>query len=324
MSQVSGRKDGYEILHDNPATPGTSGGPLLDTNGRLVGINGESIFDVNSNKSFGAGIPIALYLENSSEGIAATNTSPPTDLISLGERKAKTGDYQGAIAYYNQAIKSDPHNLKAYYLRGEAYLKLGNCVLGLEDFNRVIALNGKNTCHSELGNKREAVRNYNKAIEIYPDFARAYYNRGITSYQLPVTSYQLAVTSYQLPVTSYQLPVSSYQLPVTSYQLPVSSYQLPVTSYQLPVTSYQLPVTISNYLEFVVSIRQAKTILFHVHVIPSSSNKSPLVAFPYRERYDIPVSDNQSCEREFVSGVWFGIQYAVSNSCTAVISWSQP
>ena len=179
MSQVSGRKDGYEILHDNPATPGTSGGPLLDTNGRLVGINGESIFDVNSNKSFGAGIPIALYLENSSEGIAATNTSPPTDLISLGERKAKTGDYQGAIAYYNQAIKSNPHNLKAYYLRGEAYLKWRNCVLGLEDFNRVIALDGQNTCHSELGNKREAMRNYNKAIEIYPDFARAYYNRDI-------------------------------------------------------------------------------------------------------------------------------------------------
>ena len=55
------------------------------------------------------------------------------------------------------------------------------------DFNRVIALNDKNAigyyyrgyCHSELGNKDEAVRDYSEAIDIDPDFAPAYYNRGI-------------------------------------------------------------------------------------------------------------------------------------------------
>ena len=100
-----------------------------------MGINGESVFNVDADQRSGAGIPIALYLDNSSEELPAGDTSPPTDLINLGERKAKNGDYQGAIAYYNQAIQSDLHNLKAYYLRGEAYFKLGNCLLGLEDFN---------------------------------------------------------------------------------------------------------------------------------------------------------------------------------------------
>ncbi len=81
---VSGREDGYELLYDKYGAPGTFGGALLDTNGRLVGINGESVFNVDADQRSGASIPIALYLDNSSEELPAGDTSPPTDLINLG------------------------------------------------------------------------------------------------------------------------------------------------------------------------------------------------------------------------------------------------
>jgi S1-C subfamily serine protease len=58
VSQLSKGEKGYTIIHDNPSTPGSSGGGMYDVNGSLIGINGKSISDANTNRVLGVGIPL--------------------------------------------------------------------------------------------------------------------------------------------------------------------------------------------------------------------------------------------------------------------------
>ena len=69
-----------------------------------------------------------------------------------GYNKLQSGDYQGAIADYNQAIKIEPDSPYAYFLRG--------------------------LVKSNLEDNQGAITDYNQAIKIKPDYADAYYNRG--------------------------------------------------------------------------------------------------------------------------------------------------
>ena len=51
-----------------------------------------------------------------------------------GKAKSALGDKEGAIADYNQAIRLNPDNAKAYKNRGHAYRKLGENQQALRDF----------------------------------------------------------------------------------------------------------------------------------------------------------------------------------------------
>jgi tetratricopeptide (TPR) repeat protein len=66
--------------------------------------------------------------------------------------KYQKGDYQGAIADLNQAIRIDPHEAKFYYSRG--------------------------LVHRKLLDSQAAIADYTLAIQFDPNFADAYYNRG--------------------------------------------------------------------------------------------------------------------------------------------------
>ena len=74
----------------------------------MIGINGRSISDGNTNRVVGAGIPLKLYLATRSDLVVPTNITPPQDFVSLGQRKLKAKDYQGAINEFSQALASNP------------------------------------------------------------------------------------------------------------------------------------------------------------------------------------------------------------------------
>jgi tetratricopeptide (TPR) repeat protein len=62
----------------------------------------------------------------------------------------------------------------------------------IQDYNKAIELNpdfadaynNRGIAKYDLGDYRGAIQDYNKAIELNPDFADAYYNRGIAKYDL--------------------------------------------------------------------------------------------------------------------------------------------
>jgi WD40 repeat protein len=78
-------RKGYAIVHTSESRPGMSGGPILDAQGRLIGINGQSFTDPNSNAVEFYGIPIDTYtswqkIDSTPSTPVATLTPLPNDL----------------------------------------------------------------------------------------------------------------------------------------------------------------------------------------------------------------------------------------------------
>ena len=74
-------------------------------------------------------------------------------------------DYLGAIKDLTEAIRLDPNNAQAYWLRELSYTYSGNFEKAIKDCNQALKLDPKEDC--------------NQALKINPNYAEAYYNRGI-------------------------------------------------------------------------------------------------------------------------------------------------
>jgi len=69
MGQIIGTNsrpdDGYALIYSNTTHSGMSGGPVLDDNGRLIGIHGRGARDDDNLKvGFNLGIPIKLFINS--------------------------------------------------------------------------------------------------------------------------------------------------------------------------------------------------------------------------------------------------------------------
>ena len=107
--------------------------------------------------------------------------------IERGNMKFILKDYTGAIADYNNAIKLDPKDAKAFQKRGDAKRTLEDYRGSIVDYNKAIELDPKESwayfsrgvAKYMLEDSRGAIADFNKAIELDPTFASAYYNRGL-------------------------------------------------------------------------------------------------------------------------------------------------
>jgi len=98
--------------------------------------------------------------------------------------KAK-GDFDGAIAAYNQAITLDPKFVPAYNDRGIARHHKGDQVGAIADYTRAIELNprypyayyNRGVERRDKGDQAGAIADFTKAIECNPKYAHAYEGR---------------------------------------------------------------------------------------------------------------------------------------------------
>ncbi|MGD0279558.1 MAG: tetratricopeptide repeat protein, partial [Smithella sp.] len=96
------------------------------------------------------------------------------------------GYWKNSITLYDHTLKVTASNWLAYYNRGTSYGLLGNHGQAIADFNKAIeirpdyikAYNNRGTAYNELGNYRQAIADFNEAIRMKPDYAEAYKNRG--------------------------------------------------------------------------------------------------------------------------------------------------
>ncbi len=103
-----------------------------------------------------------------------------------GRAWAAKGEYDKAIADYNQAIELAPKDTNAYDDRGIAWAAKGEYDKAIADYNQAIELNpefaspynNRGNAWGDKGEYDKAIADYSRAIELNPKDADVYSNRG--------------------------------------------------------------------------------------------------------------------------------------------------
>ena len=202
-------KNGYALIYTNSLNPGTSGSPIFDERGRVVGIHGQKTRDPASGQFYTLGIPAHLFLaaRNDLVNLDPDGRSALAKLIALGHAKQKQRAHEEAIAVYTQALNIDPENPELYYHRGVAYYEDINYDAALDDLTRAIEIDenyaaayaSRGLIYTFLaevdGSARDkAIADFNEAIRLNPQLSLAYQNRG--DFYHDIGEYDKAIADY--------------------------------------------------------------------------------------------------------------------------------
>ncbi len=175
------RKLGMDILIERLSqgpTPGSSGSPVIDANGHLIGVISSSSSDTESGKDVQVAISTE-YLHKVIRKESNINTSKK-DYGELIWKLVLTGGTKLAIKQYKQLI-ADPKNYYLYNLRGgNGLAKIGEKLMAMNRLKEAIEIlefnlktNGSFYQYHNLlakaylisGNKKEAVKNYQLSMK---------------------------------------------------------------------------------------------------------------------------------------------------------------
>lgn len=100
-----------------------------------------------------------------------------------GKDSMATGDWDGAVSAFGEALGMNPTDPEALSLRGACFYKMGNYKLAIEDLdnslnyapNNLRGLLLRGTCHAQLGHDAMAIIDYEQAIRMDPDLAKKFF-----------------------------------------------------------------------------------------------------------------------------------------------------
>lgn len=142
-------KGGYTISFQAKDYPGMSGSPILNRYATVMAIYGktpelgsELIYAIPINKAFEvarlSGIDIGQQVQT--QLTPTLSGEADINLFQRGLAKSESHDYQGAVAYYNDALSLNPKYASAYYNRGLAKQALSDARAALSDFREATRL----------------------------------------------------------------------------------------------------------------------------------------------------------------------------------------
>jgi tetratricopeptide (TPR) repeat protein len=179
IAQTQGiQRDGYDLFYSNLTQTGMSGGAVLDTDGRVIGIHGlaegETVNDgqrglARVKRGFSSGIPIATFLRllaQSGLNLAVRiERSPPSrttadqgqirpfivptpiensgsavDWTNRGNQLYRTGRLPEALTALDRAVQLQPDFYAAWYERGNVLFALNRAMEALESYDRTIQI----------------------------------------------------------------------------------------------------------------------------------------------------------------------------------------
>ena len=189
-SRLQNQAGGYVIRYNAVTQGGMSGGPVFDSDGRVIGIHGLGENDsasvrnlqggqstdnaelvIQTKTGFNSAIPINSFLSLQpaipAASEVAVDSHPSTDqprqrlqnpdTASAYNARAQTreaqGNRTGALGDLNQSVELDGSNADSYYRRGNL--------------------------RNQQGDRPGAIADYTQAIALNPEHQNAYFNRGV-------------------------------------------------------------------------------------------------------------------------------------------------
>ena len=196
-------KVGYELLYSNPTTPGSSGGPVLNNRGELIGINhGGYIYSQESKISVGIniGVPIEYAIGKDLSQDYEINYLEKS--LNIGLQKIKEGNFNEALTYFDYAVDQNLKEYTAYFYRAYTKERLNDYSGAISDYEIVINLNPTfSNSYNNIGlikriqgDNKAALSNYNLGLGYNPNNSLIYANRGFLKFELE--DYEGALIDY--------------------------------------------------------------------------------------------------------------------------------
>ena len=194
---------GHVIQVTAPVSPGSSGAPVFNSKGQVIGV---ITFLVNDGQNLNFAIDIKRVnelTENKQLALDDANAGLDYEDFMIQAVKAYLEEnYQKAIIYFNKEIERNPNNGGAYFYRGIQKHKLEDYQGAINDFTQAIknkpndaeAYYSRGTAKGKLEDYQGAINDFTQAIKIKPDYAKAFDNRGNTKGKLG--DYQGAINDY--------------------------------------------------------------------------------------------------------------------------------
>ncbi len=185
-SRPRNRPEGYTLRYQAVTWSGMSGGPVFDSEGRVIGLHGQGEFGFAQTSNgevapiktgFNAAVPINTFIAK---------------LVLAGINKSEL-KVDNTPAIQGPVSTTIPQDAQAYYFRGLSRLDQGDAWEAIADFNKALASKPNYTpeLYFNIGNARtlissvdptrgpSAIQAYTRAIAANPGFADAYYNRAL-------------------------------------------------------------------------------------------------------------------------------------------------
>ncbi len=186
-------REGYTLFYSNITGVGMSGGPVIDTAGRVIGVHGrsdaEEIRDEQLggysrvNRGFSSGIPIATFLNRMSQ----TGLTPSLRIETSSPAQLSSAQVETIRPYLDLPDLPDHATAVDWTNRGNQFYRVGRLQDALIALDRAIALKADfYPAWYERGNvlfamKRhyEALSSYDRVIQLKPDFYSVWRDRGV-------------------------------------------------------------------------------------------------------------------------------------------------